>query len=218
MNTLISTASNVDSPAVVPSSCAPSPGVSGVFLWPVYVVLLAALLTFCDAFSHVQFNVLHYATRGRWELVIGQPTWEVFVGFCRIGLFCTAAGWAMFRKYPAPTLFRGLLSAAIFAAMYFASGVFAAHPMILFNVFLLAWALQLWTFTHDLARLVLFSALLGVLGPSFEGMISSTGVFAYNEPHIYHVPVWLSGLYLNGGLAVAATISRVERWRTGNVR
>ena len=217
MNTLTPTPSNVDSPAAVTSSCEPSRRVSGLFLWPAYVVLLAALLTFCDAFFHVHFNVLHYAIRGRWELVVGQPTWEVFVGFFRIGLFCTAAGWAMFRNYPAPTMSRGLLSTAIFAAVYFASGVFAAHPMILFNVFLLTWALQLMTFTHDLGRLVLFSALLGVLGPLFEGMVSSTGVFAYNEPHVYYVPVWLSGLYLHGGLAVAATISRVEHWRTGKV-
>lgn len=188
-------------------------GISGFVLYPLYMAALAALLTFCDGFSHVGFNVLHYTQPDHGSLIAGQPTGDVFIGFLRIAAFCTAAGWALFRHYPARPVVHGLLSSLTFAALYFASGIFKEYPMSLHVAFMVTWAAHLLTFEHDRIRLVLFSVLLGVLGPSFEGYFVEVGFFAYNAPHAYHVPVWLGGLYFHGALAVAATISTVEQWR-----
>ncbi len=200
-------------PSVTSTEDETSRGISGFLLYPLYLTALAALLTFCDGFSHVGFNVLHYTQPDHWSLIAGQPTGDVFIGFLRIAAFCTAAGWAFFRHYPARPVVHGLLSSLTFAALYFASGVFKDYPMSLHVAFMVTWAAHLLTFEHDRIRLVLFSVLLGVLGPSFEGYFVELGFFAYNVPHAYHVPVWLGGLYFHGALAVAATISTVEQWR-----
>ncbi|MSQ03644.1 MAG: DUF2878 family protein [Myxococcales bacterium] len=195
-----------------------SRGMSGFVLYPLYIVALAALLTLCDGLSHVRFNVLYYTHPERWSLLAGQPTGEVFIGFLRIAAFCTAAGWTLFRHYPARPIAHALASSLTFVAMYFASGIFKEYPMSLHVAFIVTWAAHLLTFEHDRMRLVLFSVLLGVLGPSFEGYFVELGFFAYNGPHAYHVPVWLGDLYFHGGLAVAATISTVENWRVAGLK
>lgn len=195
-----------------------SSGVSGFLLYPLYIAAMAALLTLCDGLSHVRLNVLSYTHPERWSLLAGQPTGEVFIGFLRIGAFCTATGWAIFRHYPARSVVQGVGSSLAFAALYLASGIFKDYPMSLHVAFMVTWAAHLLTFEHDRIRLLLFSLLLGLLGPSFEGYFVEQGFFAYKVSHAYHVPVWLGDLYLHGGLAVAATISIVERWRVAGFK
>ncbi|MSP26111.1 MAG: hypothetical protein EXR75_13335, partial [Myxococcales bacterium] len=172
-------------PSVASAEDGTSRGISGFVLYPLYMAALAALLTFCDGFSHVHFNVLHYTHPEHWSLLAGQPTGDTFIGFLRIAAFCTAAGWAVFRHYPARPIAHGLASSLVFAVMYFASGVFKEYPMSLHVAFMVTWAAHLLTFEHDRIRLVLFSVLLGVLGPSFEGYFAELGFFAYEVPHAY---------------------------------
>lgn len=70
----------------------------------------------------------------------------------------------------------------------------------------------------DVSKLLLFSILLGVLGPVVEGYYSGVvGFFSYSDVDAYYVPCWLCGLYLNGALAVAATTSKLESWIVGRV-
>ena len=191
----------------------PARGVSGWILYPVYILFLAALLTVCDYASHVRLGVLWYTHPDHWGFFPQQPTGDVFIGFVRIAVFCTAVGWAFFRNFPAPGLARALLSVVAFVAVYFATGLGKDYPMSLYAGFMVTWALHLVSFQHGIRKLVLFSVLLGVLGPVLEGWASSSGFFAYYDQDAYYVPLWLSGMYLHGALAVAATLATVESWR-----
>lgn len=202
--------------AQAPLAHAPSAsktGVSGWILYPLYILFLACLLTVCDYAAHVRLGVLWYANPEHFGFFPHQPTGDVWIGFLRIAAFCTALGWALFRRYPSPGLPKALAGTSIFVAVYFASGILKDSPMALYAGFMLAWTIHLLSFKHQTGKLVVFSVLLGVLGPILEGWASSRGFFAYYDQDAYHVPIWLSGLYFHGALAVAATLSVVESWR-----
>jgi hypothetical protein len=186
---------------------------SGWILFPTYILLLAALLTICDYISHVRLNVLWYTNPMHLQWFPNQPTGDVFMGFLRIAAVCTALGWLGFRSFPAPAVNRALLSAVVFVACYYASGVFNDYPMSLYAGFMVLWVIQLISLKQQLAKLIIFSVLLGVSGPVLEGWSSSNGFFAYYDQDAYHVPLWLSALYFNGALAVVATLATMESWR-----
>ena len=82
--------------------------------------------------------------------------------------------------------------------------------MLLFTSYFGVWVLQLFMFQHEVHKVVMYSFILGLAGPICEGYYSSTGFFAYSEPHAYFVPMWLSGMYVNGALAIIATASYLE--------
>jgi hypothetical protein len=101
----------------------------------------------------------------------------------------------------------------VFIFFYYLSGVFQDSPMILNNLFLIVWCLQLTNFNRVSNKLILFSVLLGVLGPLAEGYYSGViKFFAYRDAHAFYVPCWLCGLYLNGALAIAATVTKMSFW------
>jgi hypothetical protein len=187
--------------------------VSGAAIYGAFTLAIATLLTVCDALAHVRFHALHYTRPDHLQLFAGQPTGDVFVGFVRIGAFCALTGWLCARRAAPVAASKALAHVASFVAVYFASALFGAHPMSLHVAFLALWAAQLATFEADHLRLVLLSVLLGAAGPSFEGLFVELGFFAYEAPHAYHVPLWLSPMYMNGALAVAATARVLEAWR-----
>ena len=177
-----------------------------------YTLALAVLLTLCDACCHVRTGVLFYTHPDEGSLFGGQPTWPVFVGFVRIAAVCTGLGWWTCRQLPPSPLGRGLASTAAFVACYAASGIWTDAPMTLHALFLLAWIGHLWFYPDRPWTTVALCVVLGVAGPVGEGYVSQTGFFAYHRADAYHVPVWLSGLYLHGGLAIAGTLPRVMSW------
>ena len=185
---------------------------SGWILFPAYIVLLAALLTLCDYVSHVRLNVLWYANPTHLQWFPNQPTGDVFIGFLRMALVCTTLGWLAFRSFPAPGVLRALLSAVVFVACYYASGVYKDYPMALYAGFMVIWVIQMISLKQQLYKLIVFSVLLGLCGPVWEGWASSNGFFAYYDQDAYFVPLWLSALYFNGALAVAATLATIESW------
>jgi hypothetical protein len=189
----------------------------GAALYGALTIAIATLLTVCDALAHVRFHALHYTQPEHLQLFAGQPTGDVFIGFVRIGAFCALAGGVAARGAAPVSAPKALAHALAFVAVYFASGIFGAHPMSLHVAFLVLWAAQLATFEADHLRLALLSVLLGASGPSFEGLFVELGFFAYEAPHAYHVPLWLSPMYMNGALAVAAAASLVEAWRAPKV-
>ena len=84
--------------------------------------------------------------------------------------------------------------------------------MTLFNLFLISWGLQLLNFNNnnELKKLLQYSMFLGILGPIVEGYYSGViGFFTYSDIDAYYVPLWLCGLYLNGGITVAVTMSKL---------
>lgn len=185
---------------------------SGWIVFPLYVLLLATTLTLCDYFSHVRLGVLFYMHPEHTAFFPGQPTGDVFFGFLQLAVGCLALGWACFRDEVSPGLPRALFSIVLFVALYFASGLFKDAPMTLYVAFMATWALQLFLFGDAVRRRVLFSVALGVIGPVWEGYGSSHGFFTYHDQAVYFVPAWLSPMYLNGALAVAASIPVLASW------
>lgn len=170
---------------------------------------LAVLLTACDAFCHVVPGVLWYTRPDVGSLVEGQPTLPVFIGFVRIAAVCTGLGWWVCRRRSPEPLVKGVASTAVFVAAYAASGFGHAWPMALASAYWLSWVLHLWWYPRDPWPTVALCVVLGVAGPLGEGYVSQTGFFAYHQAHAYHVPVWLGGLYLHGGLAIVGTLPAV---------
>jgi len=154
----------------------PGPRLPGSVCYPAYALFLAIVLTLCDGLAHVRQDVLFYTDPGRFSLLAGQPTAEVFAGFVGVAAFCTGAGWALFRHADPPGVPRAATATAIFVGCYFASGLLRDAPMVLYAAFMAIWLAQLLTYpSTDVRRVVALSVLFGVLGPIVEGWRSSTG-------------------------------------------
>lgn len=177
-----------------------------------HAVMVAVLLTFCDALCHVRFGVLVYHRPEHLSLVPGQPTGDVAFGFLQLGLFVALVGHATCRTLPSPGVARALASVAIFALHYLASGLFQDWPMSLYGASLLTWCLHLGLYREGLRRMIGLSVLFAALGPPWEGHAVTQGFFHYVQAATYHVPIWLSALYLHGGIAVAATSAEIASW------
>ena len=198
-------------------------GVSGFFLYPICVLILAVLLTFCDYYCHTRMDVLYYHKPDHnYSMFPRHPTYDVFVGFFGISIFCVVSGLCFFHDIRTIYLDHTLLSVLLFVLQYYFSGLFQEYPMCLHNLFLLTWGLHLYSAFGGsevgsgvtCAKVAVYSIMLGMLGPVVEGFYSSEiKFFAYNGVVVYHVPVWLCGLYMNGGIAVATTIGWLERCR-----
>ena len=149
------------------------------------------------------------------NLLPGHPTAQVFGGFLLIGAVCTVTGARLFARSPSPGPLRAAMSIVVFVLAYAASGRFSDAPMALSAAFLGTWALHLYAYRDAVHTRVAFCAALGVGGPLLEGWYTTTGFFAYTAPQAYYVPMWLSGLYLHGGLAVAASVATLTTGRSG---
>jgi hypothetical protein len=187
-----------------------------------HCLFIAILLTLCDYYCHTYFNVLYYHSPqdGLFSLFPNHPTSIIFMNFFGIGIYCTVTGWFIFRQMKPLPNEQTIFTLLVFVLFYYLSGYLQSNPMFLNNLFLIVWGLQLVNMNRDkdMNKLVLFSILLGVLGPVVEGYYSGVvGFFAYNDVDAYYVPCWLCGLYLNGALAIAATTSKLESWRIGRV-
>ncbi|MDA0312669.1 MAG: hypothetical protein O2992_11205 [Gemmatimonadetes bacterium] len=179
---------------------------------PVYAVGVAVLLTLCDFLCHVRYGVLVYHRPEHLSLFPGQPTGDVAWGFLQLGAFVALVGHATCRTLEPPGLVRALASVAIFAIHYLASGLFQAWPMTLYGAALGTWFLHLALYREGLRRMIGLSVLFAALGPPWEGYAVEQGFFHYLDEATYHVPIWLSALYLHGGIAVAATAAQVASW------
>jgi hypothetical protein len=130
-----------------------------------------------------------------------------------MAIFITIFGKIVFRRLQYQGFGIFVWNTCVFVIFYYLSGILVQCPMIVNNIFLMGWALNLSVFNcsvHDVKIIVLFCIALGILGPLIEGTYANSGFFAYRDPHVYFVPVWLCGLYLQGGLAVASGITILE--------
>jgi hypothetical protein len=188
----------------------------GLFLS--HCLLVGILLTLCDYFCHTRLGVLsyHHPDEGI-SLFPAHPTSIIFLNFFGIGIYCTLTGWFIFRHMKPLPKEQTIGSLIVFIVFYYLSGCLQDSPMFLNNLFLIVWCIQLTNFNRDSNKLILFSVFLGALGPLVEGYYSGVvGFFAYRDVHAYYVPCWLCGLYLNGALAIAATVSQISFWSQRN--
>ena len=160
-------------------------------------------LALCDQI-HVQAGVLDYDTGG----FFGQAWWvPLQFGLAAVAIVAGAAPFARGRAKPGTVAF--LTGTLWFVAAYAASGLFDAHPYALAAAFVVTWALRV-AFARQPSSLVAFSLLLAAAGTGAEAILSAAGTFAYTNPDLLGVPIWLPGLYLHGAplaLALAAALS-----------
>jgi hypothetical protein len=161
-------------------------------------------LALCDQI-HVQAGVLDYETGG----FFGQAWWvPLQFGVAAVAIVAGAVPFARQREQPKSADF--VTGTAWFVAAYAASGVFDAHPIALAVAFVLAWALRV-ALARQPGPLVAYSLLLAAAGTAAEAILSAAGTFAYADPDMIGVPIWLPGLYLQGAplaLALAKALSQ----------
>jgi hypothetical protein len=152
----------------------------------------------CDQI-HVQAGVLAYP-----HPVVFDQAWWVAPQF-GAGVLVILAGVRPFaRRATGPP--RPLPDALLFVAAYGATGLFHRWPAALAVGLVVPWLVRL-ALEHDRAVLVAWSLLLAAGGTLYEGTLAGTGAFHYTRPDLYHVPLWLPGIYLNGA-AFALDVGR----------
>jgi hypothetical protein len=91
-----------------------------------------------------------------------------------------------------------LVDGAWFVAAYGASGLWGRHHAgVLAAVLGVSWLARM-AVRRDRNWLVLAGVLLAAGGVLYEGTVAGAGAFHYTRPDVYHVPVWLAGIYLHG--------------------
>ena len=167
-------------------------------------------LALCDQI-HVQAGVLDYETGG----FFGQAWWvPLQFGVAALAIVAGAAPFARGRAKPGAAAF--LTGTLWFVAAYAASGLFDAHPYALAAAFVVTWALRV-ALARQPSSLVAYSLLLAAAGTGAEAILSAAGTFAYANPDLLGVPIWLPGLYLHGAplaLALAAALSEPHGTRS----
>jgi hypothetical protein len=98
---------------------------------------------------------------------------------------------------------------AWFLAAYGASGLWHGHPALLAAGYGVAWLARL-AGRPDRVPLAAWSILLALGGTFYEGTLAATGAFHYGRPDLYHVPIWLPGIYLHGAPLALAVARRVD--------
>src|SRR5437899_1405857 len=148
----------------------------------------------CDQI-HVQSGVLSYP-----DPVLADQSWWVAPQF-GIAAVAMLAGAMPFARAAAkrvpqrPTAARIATEALWFIAAYAASGVWHDHPAAVAGGYGLTWLARM-AFRPDRLPVAAWSVLLAVGGSAYEGTLSVTGAFHYAHPDVYHVPIWLPGIYL----------------------
>ncbi|MBV9934063.1 MAG: DUF2878 family protein [Actinobacteria bacterium] len=159
----------------------------------------------CDQI-HVQAGVLAYPH----PFVLDQAWW-VAPQF-GVALFVILGGARLFAQRSRARS-RVAVDAALFVGAYGATGMFNRWPAALTVALVAVWLVRLGV-DEDRGVLLVFSLLLALGGTTYEGALASTGAFHYTHPDVFHVPVWLAGIYLDGAplaLDVARSLSGREK-------
>ena len=176
--------------------------------WFVVLSLVGGVgLTLCDR-VHLEYRVLKQAG----EPLFSQAAW-VFPSF----VLMSAIALLGFRALHQPlarlrepfSLGRAVWSMLAFFAVYASTGPFAEHGWKLAALLGTFWLLRL-ALRPDRPALI-YSLILGLLGPLAEAANSAAGNFHYLHPDLGLVPSWLPMIYLHGGLMVAAWDAGLDR-------
>jgi hypothetical protein len=147
----------------------------------------------CDQI-HVLFGVLSY----RDPFFLGQGWWVApNFGVATIVVFAAVLPIARLRARRAgkPSLGEIGFGAFFFLASYVATGVFDARPIALSLALAGAWVSRM-VFGKMTLELAVFSVALGIAGPLYEIILTSTGAYTFRHPGVWSVPYWLPFLYM----------------------
>ena len=161
--------------------------------------------TLCDA-NHVATGTLRYPH----PALFGQAWWVLpgfFVAFLGMGAGYLVAASRMpagvsTEQSRAPGS-PGVLAEAMtsFVLVYLASGFGNESPALLSLVFYGSFALR-GAFTYERAWLLVLAVALAIAGMTTEGAMGAVGLVAYRHVDVFHVPLWLGGVYMHGAFAL----------------
>jgi len=165
----------------------------------------AIAATLCDA-NHVATGTLRYPQ----PVLFGQAWWVLpgfFVAFLGMGAaYLVAAsrvpaGIATEQSRAAGSA--GALAEAMtsFVLVYLSSGFGNESPALLSLVFYGSFALR-WAFTYERAWLLVLAVALAIGGMTTEGSLGALELVAYRHADVFHVPLWLGGVYMHGAFAL----------------
>ncbi len=159
----------------------------------------------CDQI-HVQSSTLWYPH----PWIAGQAWWVgPQFGIAVIAILTGATAFAQrMRRTPATMDF--VTGGAWFLGAYAASAVFGGHPAALLAIYLATFAARL-AVNPDRVPVLGFSLLLAIGGTLYEGTLSSLHGFYYAHPDVYHVGMWLPGIYLHGAPLALAIARRASQ-------
>ena len=141
-------------------------------------------LALCD-----QIHVQARGARLRDGRLFREAWWvPLQFGVAALAIVAGAAPFARGRAKPGAAAF--LTGTLWFVAAYAASGLFDAHPYALAAAFVVTWALRV-ALARQPSSLVTFSLLLAAAGTGAEAILSAAGTFAYANPDLLGVPIWL---------------------------
>ena len=185
----------------------------------VAVVAIGAIVaTLCDA-SHVLTGTISYGPGAR----IGQPWWvlpEFALSFFAMstGYVVVSAGLSSIvatTQSRTPGSARAFVVALLaFVLVYLGSGLASQQPALLSWVFYLAFLLRL-AMSYERAWLLILALLMASGGMLGEGLVASAGLAAYRHADVFHVPLWLGGLYMHGAFALRESM-RCLAYRSGD--
>ena len=177
--------------------------------WPLGALWAVGMVggALCDQI-HVQSGVLAYPHPSLW----GQPWWVGPQFGVAVVVMLLAAAPAVRLARPRSPRPNGRIVAVDglwFIAAYAASGWWGnGHGRALAVVYGLTWLARMVT-RPDRVVLVVVGVLLACGGVLYEGTLAGTGAFHYAHPDVYHVPIWLAGIYLHGAPLLVAVTRRV---------
>lgn len=164
--------------------------------WLLLALAGAVLCTLGDHL-HATNGVLVYRAPFVWAQAIWVPPEFVFATLAAV-----LGARPFVRGLATPDARRIVVDGAWFLGAY-AYTSFAPwdRPNVTLAVLAGAWLLRV--VERRSVRLAAWCLVLAICGCVGEGTLSSTGVFHYLHPDVYHVPRWLPGIYLHAGLVSA---------------
>ncbi len=168
-------------------------------------ILGAVICTLCDKL-HVLTGTLSYPIPF-WG---GQPWWTFpgfFAAFIIMGLLyvklINVLPNSINRAYSCShgSNRETLDALLIFTLVYLSSGFGHEYSFILTFIFFVTFLFRL-IFAIDKSFILILGIILGIGGAMGEGILSAFDLVHYSMPEIFHVPVWLVGVYLHGAFAL----------------
>jgi len=167
----------------------------------------------CDQI-HVQSGILAYASAD----FLGQARWVgPLFGTATVVMYLATWVWVGRSERAQSGLVSNrelALHGLWFVAAYFASALLQGQPKLLALVYLLLFLRRLLP-RRDAAWQVANGVGLAIGGTTSEALLAATGVFHYNRPDLWTVPLWLPGVYLHGAPLALAVLRRLRQGGVG---
>jgi hypothetical protein len=177
--------------------------------WLALAVCLGLIGAACDQF-HVQSELLSYPDPWLWDQAAWVPLNFAVLLTGLVAVTIPLARAAARRGVREPRAAGLAADLAWFVGAYAVSGLVAPdHPDALAIAYVVVWLPRV-ALRPDRALLVPYGIALAIAGCLVEAAEIQLGWFAYAEPDVIGIPLWLPGIYLHGAPLALGVARRVD--------